>query len=261
MVRQLLLLDCTDLSFNKLMSLFRCKEWKDYNDEVNQALNPTLVESVGKIIVYNLPWYAKTIYHILRAALPKRSIQKLVLISGDEKQLLDFIDPITLNNLIAHRKSRFDEDGSSAALEGEDVVIKSGKSIQIPLTVSPGDNIEWEFTVKTNNVDFSIVYYVPGDDGQMEERVIMEPQRCDPNDENVEGNYEVEAWEDLSTDDGKKNDDDDDDNRPSKKSMIVLKFSNARSWMKSSKLDYSIQIERENDEEEYEGKSGEASKK
>ena len=43
--------------------------------------------------------------------------------------------------------------------------------------------------------------------------------------------------------------------------MIVLKFSNARSWMKSSKLDYSIQIERENDEEEYEGKSGEASKK
>ena len=125
------------------MSLFRCKEWKDYNDEINQALNPTLVESVGKIIVYNLPWYAKTVYHILRVALPKRSIQKLVLISGDEKQLLDFIDPITLNNLMAHRKSRFDEDGSSAALEGEDVVIKSGKSIQIPLPVSPGDNIEW----------------------------------------------------------------------------------------------------------------------
>ena len=35
-----------------------------------------------------------------------------------------------------------------------------------------------------------------------------------------------------------------------KKSMIVLKFSNARSWMKKSKLDYSINIEREDDDDD-----------
>ena len=216
---------------------------------MNQALNPTLVESVGKIIVLNLPWYAKTVYHILRASLPKRSLHKIVLISGDEKQLLDYVDPETLSKIMSHRKRLFDEDGS-IALDGENVTIKSGKSIEIPLTVSPGDNIEWEFTVKKNNIDFSIVYYVPSKDGEMEERIVMEPQRCDPNDETVEGNYEVEDLNDEGT---KSNDD---NNSRNNKSMIVLKFSNSRSWMKSSKLDYSIQIERENDEDEDEDEEG-----
>ena len=59
----------------------------------------------------------------------------------------------------------------------------------------------------------------------MEEQVVLEPQRCDPTDETVEGNYEVEE---ISSE-GKMDGDDD-----TKKSMIVLKFSNARSWMKKS---------------------------
>ena len=239
-VRQMLIMDCTDLSFAKLMALFRCKPWKNYNDEIDAALNPTLVESVGKIIVFNMPWYAKTVYHILRATLPKRSLSKITLISGDEGQLLDFVDQETLETLMNHRKQRFDED-NTASLTADNVIIPSGKSIEIPITVSPGDNIEWEFTVKSNNVDFSIVYYIPSIDGDMEEQVVLEPQRCDPTDETVEGNYEVEE---ISSE-GKMDGDDD-----TKKSMIVLKFSNARSWMKKSKLDYSINIEREDDDDD-----------
>ena len=222
------------------MALFRCKDWKNYNDEVNEALNPTLVESVGKIIVFNMPWYAKTVFQILRATLPKRSLGKITLISGDEEQLLDFVDRETLETLMNHRKQRFDED-NTASLTADNVIIPSGKSIEIPITVSPGDNIEWEFTVKSNNVDFSIVYYIPSTDGDMEEQVVLEPQRCDPTDETVEGNYEVEE---ISSE-GKTDGDD-----GTQKSMIVLKFSNARSWMKKSKLDYSINIEREDDDDD-----------
>ena len=130
-VRQMLIMDCTDLSFAKLMALFRCKDWKNYNDEVNEALNPTLVESVGKIIVFNMPWYAKTVFQILRATLPKRSLGKITLISGDEEQLLDFVDRETLETLMNHRKQRFDED-NTASLTADNVIIPSGNQLKFP---------------------------------------------------------------------------------------------------------------------------------
>ena len=84
-----------------------------------------------------------------------------------------------------------------------------------------------------------MILYVPKNDGEIEERILLEPQRCKIDDGEIEGDYELE---DLS-------DENDTSSNADSEMLLELKFSNKHSFLKTTKVNYEITISADDDDD------------
>ena len=86
--------------------------------------------------------------------------------------------------------------------------------------------------VTKNTVDFSLILYVPDKDGEVEERIILEQQRCNIDDEEIQGDYEIEDLSEEADNGGTKD----------TEYLLGLRFSNKHSLLRTTKVAYDIKI-------------------
>ena len=171
----------------------------------------------------------------IKNSFPARVQQKIVVLGKDyKKKLLAFMDPSSVDRIMKHRGV---DDEDDLPLSKPDLKMKKGKVKEVPVSGKPGDTIEWTFNVTKNTVDFSLILYVPGKDGEVEERIILEPQRCNIDDEEIQGDYEIEDLSEEADNGGTKD----------TEYLLGLRFSNKHSLLRTTKVAYDIKITKEED--------------
>ena len=241
--RIIYIVDSTGMTLSKLRALGKAP-WKatrekkrPKGEDGKDPFETYIPEVAGVILVLNTPWFAQKIYNVFIAKnVEPRTQRKIVILGKDyKKRLLTFLDPTSIAKIMKCRKH---DDEDDLPLKKDGLKMKKGIVKEVTVSGKPGDTIEWVFSVTKNTVDFSLILYVPNE-GELEERIMLEPQRCKIEDGEIEGEYELEDLSEESESFNEKTE-----------YLVGLKFSNKHSFLKTTKVNYEIKVTKEEADEE-----------
>jgi len=168
-------------------------------------------ESLRFVAVVNPPSFFHAIYALIKPFLKPKTVKRVQIISGDYRaQLAKDVDASTLQELV---KNEADQPGVAAPGSGMSVSVPAWGKIEVPLPVSAGQKVTWDFTAN-GAVVFTVTALYSGADGTT---VAVPPE-----------SKTSDSGSCTATDDG----------------IISVVFDNSAAWMFSSSVTYSVNVAR-----------------